>query len=74
MAALKTSNVGGLTKKRIGHIMRHELGLKFKKTRIVNSRANLLTSRFQRQQFAMRLISLMVEGKRIINIDESWLN
>ena len=71
LAALKDSDVDGITKKRVRHIMRYELGLKFKKTRTVNSRANLLTSRVQRQQFAMRLIGLMIEGKRIINIDES---
>ena len=28
----------------------------------------------QRQHYAMTLINLMDQGKRIINIDETWLN
>ena len=46
----------GLSKKRIGRIMTQELGLRYKKARVVNERANLLSSRVQRQQFAMSLI------------------
>ena len=71
LAQLKASGVSGLNKKHVGQIMRCKLGLKYKKSRVVNSRANLLSSRVQRQQFAMRLIQQMVDGKRVINIDES---
>ena len=46
----------GLSKKRIGRIMTQDLGLRFKKARVVNERANLLSSRVQRQQFALSLI------------------
>ena len=48
--------------------MASELGLRFKKARVVNARANLLTSRVQRQQFARKLIGLMFDGKRVINM------
>ena len=54
--------------------MSAHLDLKFKKARVVNERANLLSSRVQRQQFAIKLIGLMHAGKRVINIDESSMS
>ena len=68
------SAVSGLTKKRVSRIMATELGLRFKRAKVVNERANLLNSRVQRQRFAVKLIRMMSSGKRVINIDESALN
>ena len=51
-----------------------ELGLRFKRAKVVNERANLLNSRVQRQRFASKLIEMMFTGKRVINIDESSMN
>ena len=34
-----------LTKRKVSQIMRSDLGLRFKKARVVNERANLLSSR-----------------------------
>ena len=39
------TDVSGMTKKRVNHIMTSHLGLKFKKARVLNERANLLSSR-----------------------------
>ena len=53
--------------------MTAELGLKFKRTKTLANRANSVCCLYQRQQFALKLIALMVAGKRIINIDEASL-
>ena len=53
--------------------MRIELGLKFKRMRTVNPRANSNAAMIQRQQFALELLGQMMEGKRVINVDESAL-
>lgn len=67
----KETNCAGLTLKRVRHIMRAELGLKFKRMRTVNPRANCNAAMIQRQQFALLLLGQMMEGKRVINVDES---
>lgn len=48
-----------------------DLGLKFRRLKILNPRANGNAALIQRQQFALALIGAMMEGKRVINIDES---
>ena len=53
--------------------MRRELGLKYKRVRVVAPRANMLQPRVQRQRFALTLIEEMHAGKRIINVDESTM-
>ena len=53
--------------------MTAKLGLKFKRTKTLASRANSFCCLYQRQQFALKLIALMIAGKRIINIDEASL-
>ena len=63
-----------LSKKCIARIMKVELGMKFKKARVVNHRANLAQQKVQRQFFAMKLIVMMHSGKRVINIDESTMD
>ena len=57
--------------KRVSQIMANNLGLKFKRLKKVDVRANCNQALIQRQQFAMTLIGLLLEGKRIINVDES---
>ena len=51
--------------------MSTELGLRYKRTKPVNNRANKPQALVQRQRFALQLIELMMSGQRIINIDES---
>ena len=53
--------------------MINELGLKFKRLKTLNPRANCNAAIIQRQQFALLLLGHMMEGKRIINVDESAL-
>ena len=48
-----------------------ELGLRFKCLKAINPRTNCDRAMIQRQQYALFLLNEMLEGKRIINIDES---
>ena len=54
--------------------MKRDLRLSFIKTKKIYPNANSAKVMVQRQQYAMALISLMEQGKRIINVDETWLN
>ena len=60
--------------KRVRHIMKAKLGLKFKRAKPIAARTNTVCCRYQRQQFALKLIGEMSTGKRIINIDEASLS
>ena len=60
--------------KKVIKVMRGELGLKFKKSRPIVLRVNCVSCRYQRQQFALRLIDELMAGKRVLNIDEASLS
>ena len=49
------------------------MGLKYKKIKKIPFHGNSEKNLVLRQQFAMKLLELLQEGKRILNIDESWL-
>lgn len=55
-------------------IMRKQLGLGYRKACPVPIQANSERCLVLRQQYAIRMIKLLESGKRIINIDESWVN
>ena len=63
-----------ISMKRVRRIMRVDLGLKFKRAKPIAARTNTVCCRYQRQQFALRLIAEMSAGKRVINIDEASLS
>ena len=54
--------------------MKFQLGLKYKQLKYGAPEANTQRCLVLRQQFAIKLLSLMHEGKRIYNIDESWVD
>ena len=54
--------------------MKDDLGLSFKRISSVALHTNSVKNRILRQQFALKLIDLLRQGKRIINFDESWIN
>ena len=54
--------------------MRKEMKMGFRKTNVVPIQSNLSRCLVLRQQFALRMIPLLESGRRIINVDESWLN
>ena len=55
-------------------VMRKEMKMGFRKTNVVPIQSNLPRCLVLRQQFALRMIPLLESGRRIINVDESWLN
>ena len=46
--------------------------LKFRKVKKVPPHANSLRNQYMRQQFALKLLDLLKDGKRILAIDETW--
>ena len=55
-------------------IMRRELRLRFKKIKPLVSQTNRLRCLLCRQQYAMTMLEALASGKRVINVDESWLS
>ena len=54
-------------------IMKKELYMSYKKIKPISAHANSEQNLVCRQQFALKLIELLVEGKTILNIDETWI-
>ena len=54
--------------------MRCQLGLRFKKIKQLAPQMNRLKNVLCRQQYATHMLNILASGKRVINIDESWLN
>ena len=54
-------------------IMKKEMGMSFKKVKAVSTHANSIPNRVCRQQFALKFIELLQEGKTILNSDETWV-
>ena len=57
----------------VRNTMKEELGMSFKKVKPVSTHSNSDKNRVCRQQFALKFIELLVEGKTILNIDETWV-
>ena len=55
-------------------IMKDDLGLGYRISSKVPVQGNSERCLVLRQQYAMHMLPLLRDGKRIINIDESWLN
>ena len=55
-------------------IMRGELGLRFKKIKPLVAQTNRLRCVLCRQQYAMTMLEVLASGKRVLNVDESWLS
>ena len=51
--------------------MKNALKFKFKRVSLIATRTNVVSCRYQRQQFALRLVDELMAGKRVINIDEA---
>lgn len=56
------------------NILKYHLGLKYKQLQYGAPEANTQRCLVLRQQAAIKLLLLMSEGKRIYNVDESWID
>jgi len=54
--------------------LKEDLGLRYRKIPRTSKQANSYLSLHKRQEFAKVLLALLDGGKRIINVDESWLD
>ena len=61
-----------LSTKTIGKTIKSNKILKFRKVKKVPLHANSLRNQYMRQQFAIKLLDLLKDGKRILAIDETW--
>lgn len=54
-------------------IFRQQLGLRFKKVHRIAFKGNAEKNLVLRQQFGIRFLELLQSGKRVINVDETWI-
>jgi len=54
--------------------LRKDCQLGFVRAKKVQPRANSDRCLVQRQQYAIEMLKLLDQGKRVINLDETWLN
>ena len=59
--------------KLVSYVLKEEMNLVYKQTKKVAPKANEPRCLVLRQQFALSLLALLDQGKRIINVDETWL-
>ena len=55
-------------------LLKRQLGLSYLKVKALSPQTNSIRSLACRQAYAMRMLGAMLAGRRIINIDESWLD
>ena len=55
-------------------ILRRWLGLRFKKIKQLAPQTNSLKNVVCRQRYALAMLDALAGGRRVINVDESWLN
>jgi len=72
--ALNGPRGGELKTHQVTHILRHDLGLRYKPLKYGAPEANTERCLVLRQQFAIRFLQLLKDGKRVYNIDESWVD
>ena len=63
-----------LTKPQICRTMRKEFRLGYRKVGGIPVQANSERCLVLRQQYALRMVGVLEQGIRVINIDESWIN
>ena len=74
IAAVKDSKNLIVSKKLVRETMKKDMGLSFVKAKKLHVNANSPKVMVQRQQYAIKMLELLEQGTRIINIDETWLN
>ena len=60
--------------KLVRFVFRKELAMGYRVAKAVPAQCNLERVLVLRQQYSLRILPLLEKGRRIINVDESWLN
>ena len=80
---MKVEYICGLLGKKFDGILNNEnvriymkkvLGLRYRKIRRQPIQTNSERCLVQRQQYALRMLDVLASGKRVLNVDESWLS
>ena len=58
----------------MNHVLKKTMGLSYRRVRKVPVQANSERCLVLRQQYALVMLSILDSKKRVINVDESWLN
>ena len=58
----------------VRQVLRQDCKLSFVRAKKFYPQANSARCRVLRQQYALEMLELLEQGKRVINIDETWLN
>ena len=59
---------------KVRQTMKRQLGMSFRQAKKVPKQANTERCLVLRQQYALEVLPLLERGRRIVNVDESWLN
>ena len=54
-------------------VLRHDLGLRFRKVKTIPYQGNMQRCLVLRQKYALTMIEILLSGKRVLNIDETFL-
>ena len=54
-------------------VLKQDCNLRFGKVKKISNQANSLRNLYMRQQFGKKMLDLLGDGKRILNIDETWI-
>ena len=63
-----------MSEKLIRQVMKKELRMGYRLAKTVPVQGNSERCLVLRQQYALKMLTLLESGRRIINVDESWLN
>jgi hypothetical protein len=55
-------------------VLKNKLGLTYRRLRRLTAQANSKRCLILRQKYAKTIIDLKKSGKRVINVDETWIN
>ena len=58
----------------VREIMRKDLHMGYRMAKAMPPTCNSVQNLVLRQQYALRMLALLQSGRRIINVDQSWLN
>ena len=63
-----------LSTEAVRQVFKQSMGLSFRRVKKVPIQANMDRCLVLRQQYALAMLSVLGSGKRVINVDETWLS
>ena len=63
-----------VSKRLVASVLRNQFDMRFHKVKRVSFKGNSERSLVVRQQCALKILELLEQGYRIVNVDESWIN